>query len=153
MMNVEATADEIKRTLRGLGRGSRQGHRPSAQADFGVYTQDLRDVVRTYKKRIAAETGEAVYQLALAVMGQYITECRQTAYELVAGHREARESLETARALAREARDLDAEVEARRAIGPLLLSTIGGAGGLNSASRMLEIAKALEDDKKRAIAL
>ncbi len=32
-------ADEIVSALKEFGRGSRQGHRPSAQEDFGVYTE------------------------------------------------------------------------------------------------------------------
>lgn len=67
--------------------------------------------------------------------------------------REVRESLETALELAREARDLGAEFEALRAAGPLQLSTIGGAGSLESASRMLDISEILADDKKRPISL
>ena len=66
---------------------------------------------------------------------------------------EVRQALETALALAREARDLEAEFEALRALGPHLLSTTGGAGALSGASRMLEISELLGDEKGRATAL
>lgn len=96
-MNVENTAREITDRLRELGPGSRQGHRPSRARDFGVYTPDLRQVVRDYRKRLPGQSGEFVYQLALALISRNIHECRQVAYELIAGHPAARESLNVSR--------------------------------------------------------
>ena len=96
-MDIANLADEITQELRSLGRGTRQGHRPSAQEDFGVYTPDLRGVVRDYKKQLKAEDGDAVYQLGLQLIGKNVTECRQVAYELIAGHRAARELLDVTR--------------------------------------------------------
>ena len=90
---VETMAREICKKLRQLGRGPRQGHRPSAQFDFGVYTNDLRSVVRAFKSRLRAEEGNYVYKLALELLTFNNTECRQVAYELIAGHRGASESL------------------------------------------------------------
>lgn len=92
-VRTQSIADEITRDLKALGRGSRQGHRPSSQRDFGVYTPDLRQIVRDYRKRLASQSGEFVYEVALKLLGKNVTECRQVAYELIAGHRLARESL------------------------------------------------------------
>ena len=89
-----ALAMEIHDTLKSLGRGSRQGHRPSAQDDFGVYTQDLRAVVRTFNKRLKTLSGDELFQLGVELLGFNNTECRQTAYELIAAHRAARELLD-----------------------------------------------------------
>lgn len=96
-MDIDAVAREITEDLRKLGRGSRQGHRPSAQDDFGVYTEDLRGVVKAYGMRLAGQSGEFMYQLGLTLLSRGITECRQVAYELIAGHQEARESLNVSR--------------------------------------------------------
>ena len=92
-----ALADEITSALRALGRGSRQGHRPSAQADFGVYTADLRAVVRDFKARLKEEDGETVQEVGRHLLAEKVTECRQVAYELIAGHPGARELLDQAR--------------------------------------------------------
>lgn len=92
-MSPESIAAEITETLRSLGRGSRQEHRPSVQSDFGVYTPDLRRVVREYKGRLAEQNGEFVYRVGLRLLARRITECRQVGYELIAAHREARDSL------------------------------------------------------------
>lgn len=96
-MKVESVAAEILARLQELGRGSRQGHRPSAQRDFGVYTPDLRAVVRIYNKALKSEDGESVYRLAMALLAQNVTESRQVAYELVAGHQQARDLLNVRR--------------------------------------------------------
>ncbi len=90
-------AHEITAALRALGRGSKQGHRPSAQADFGVYTPDLRGVVREFKPRLKAADGDFLYELGLRLIEQRVTECRQVAYELIAGHKAARSSMNTER--------------------------------------------------------
>lgn len=94
---TEQLAESITDDLRSFGTGSRQGHRPSAQKDFGVYTGDLRSVVKTYRKRVAEKEGRFVHDLALALIAHNVVECRQVAYELIAGHREAREMLNVAR--------------------------------------------------------
>ncbi|NOX99123.1 MAG: DNA alkylation repair protein [Verrucomicrobia bacterium] len=64
-MKSNDIADEIVSALKVFGRGSRQGHRPSAQEDFGVYTADLRSVVRDYKSRFRELDGEAVYEIMI----------------------------------------------------------------------------------------
>jgi 3-methyladenine DNA glycosylase AlkD len=93
LVDARSIADDITQNLSDLGRGSRQGHRPSAQRDFGVYTPALRGVVQIYRKRLAPHPGEFVYETGLSLLARNITECRQVAYELIAAHREARESL------------------------------------------------------------
>jgi 3-methyladenine DNA glycosylase AlkD len=92
-MTPESIAAEITDRLKRLGRGTRQEHRPSAQSDFGVYTADLRRVVREYSGRLSEQSGGFVYRVGLRLLARRITECRQAAYELIAAHREARESL------------------------------------------------------------
>lgn len=96
-MNPGGVAKEITAALRKHRTGSRQGHRPSAESDFGVYAADLRKVVGTYRKQFKAERGEALYDLALALLDQRITECRQVAYELLGGHAEARSLMNATR--------------------------------------------------------
>lgn len=93
-MKSNDIADEIVSALKVFGRGSRQGHRPSAQEDFGVYTADLRSVVRDYKSRFRELDGEAVHEIGLLLLGKNVTECRQVAYELIAAHKAARELLD-----------------------------------------------------------
>ncbi|WP_127560334.1 DNA alkylation repair protein [Saccharospirillum alexandrii] len=92
-MDTQSIADEITQSLKALGRGTRQEHRPSSQHDFGVYTPELRGVVRDYKRRLASQSAEDVYQIALNLLDKNVTECRQAGYELVAGHKGARELL------------------------------------------------------------
>jgi 3-methyladenine DNA glycosylase AlkD len=92
-MSESAIAGEIKSELESLGLGSRQGHRPSAQKDFGVYTGDLRSVVRKFKNRLKTENAEFVLQVANQLIDQNITESRQVAYELISSHKYARQSL------------------------------------------------------------
>ncbi|WP_394170700.1 DNA alkylation repair protein [Saccharospirillum alexandrii] len=92
-MDTESVADDITQSLQALGRGTRQEHRPSSQHDFGVYTPDLRGVVRDYKNRLATQSAEDVYHVALCLLDKRVTECRQAGYELIAGHKGARESL------------------------------------------------------------
>ncbi|WP_368054918.1 DNA alkylation repair protein [Saccharospirillum sp.] len=79
--------------MKALGGASRKEHRPSSQRDFGVYTPDLRTVVRAYRARLAPQPAEEVYQVALKLLDKYVTECRQIGYELIASHKAARESL------------------------------------------------------------
>lgn len=97
MKSPEDYAQEICAALRELGRGSRQGHRPSAQADFGVYTADLRTVVRNYRKQLAKNDGAFLYELALTLIDKNYTECRQVAYELIAAHSAAPQTLNVSR--------------------------------------------------------
>jgi len=87
-MNAKQTALEIHDQLRALGSGTRQGHRPSAQSDFGVYTADLRMVVKEFSKRLNTSPGELVYHLARSLISLKNTECRQVAYELIRNHPE-----------------------------------------------------------------
>lgn len=87
-MNEKKTALAIRDQLKALGSGTRQGHRPSAQSDFGVYTADLRKVVKEFSKRLKPCSGELVYGLALSLISLENTECRQVAYELVRHHPE-----------------------------------------------------------------
>lgn len=96
-MDIDSMALDIAEALRKRGRGSRQDHRPSTEEDFGVYASDLRTVVREFKKRLEEHTGDAVYQLGIRLISLNIRECRQVAYELIGGHREARESLNISR--------------------------------------------------------
>ena len=96
-MNPKRVATSITSDLKQLGRGSRQGHRPSAQKDFGVYTPDLRGVVRDYRKQLKGESGDDLYRLGIELLAKNVTECRQVAYELIGGHAEARESLNKTR--------------------------------------------------------
>jgi 3-methyladenine DNA glycosylase AlkD len=96
-VNVESVAAEITRRLSEFGTGSPAEHRTSAQRDFGLYVSDLRLVVKEYRKKLADEDGESMYQLALTLLEGGIRECRQVACELIAGHRAARESLNVRR--------------------------------------------------------
>lgn len=89
-MDTQSIADDITQSLKALGCGTRQEHRPSSQRDFGVYTPELRGVVREYKRRLASQSAEDVYQIALNLLAKNVTECRQAGYELVAGHKGAR---------------------------------------------------------------
>jgi len=89
-MNAAELVEKIRKEL---GRGSRQGHRPSAQIDFGVYTGELRGVVRNFKKELKGESGEFVLQIANALIDENVTDCRQVAYELIAAHKPPRELL------------------------------------------------------------
>ncbi len=90
---LKKTAREIHEELRKHGRESRQGDRPSVQDEFGVYTKDRHKIVKQYKSLLKHESGEYVYKLALVLLEWNLTECHGVAYELIAGHREARESL------------------------------------------------------------
>lgn len=96
-MKSRDVADEITFALKAMGRGSRQEHRPSAQEDFGVYTGDLRKVVRDFKGRLKDADGETVHEIGLRLLGKQVTECRQVAYELISGHKAARELLDVER--------------------------------------------------------
>jgi len=93
-MKSSDLADEITSSLKALGRGSRQGHRPSAQDDFGVYTADLRSVVKDFKRRLKDTDGETVHEIGRHLLKKNVTECRQVAYELISAHKAARELLD-----------------------------------------------------------
>ncbi len=90
-------ADKVTTALKALGRGTRQAHRPSVQADFGVYTADLRSVVKDFKARLKEADGEFVHDLGLKLLRKNVTECRQVAYELISAHKGARELLDQGR--------------------------------------------------------
>ena len=79
---IKATAKEIRESLR-----------PSVQNEFRVNTKFRHTIVRKYKSKLVHENGEFVYKLGLALLKLKLTVCRNAAYELIAGHREARESL------------------------------------------------------------
>lgn len=79
-------AEEITARLRAFGRGSRQAHRPSSQDDFGVYTSDLRTVVRDFKKLLKDTDGKIVLDLGKGLLSKNVTECRQVAYEIISAH-------------------------------------------------------------------
>jgi 3-methyladenine DNA glycosylase AlkD len=91
------TADEITRALRALGTDTRESNRTSLHEDLGVFTPDLRKVVRAYKPRLQEVEGADVYELCLALIDKNILECRQVAYELIGGHKGARAHLTPAR--------------------------------------------------------
>ena len=119
-------------------------------------------LARAASEEIIAQARNALSDLEELDDGTNTSAARSEAHTLIGeammgkrgfASREVRESLETALELAREARDLGAEFEALRAAGPLQLSTIGGAGTLEGASRMLEISEILADDKKQPISL
>lgn len=78
-------AREMHDDLKARGQGSRQGHRPSAQSDFGVYRDDFQALLRANKKSLKKEAPDFLYQLALALIGLENTECRRMAYELIYG--------------------------------------------------------------------
>ena len=82
-------AQEIDQALRPKGNGSRQGHRPSAQDNYGVYKHDFKQVFRTGKMTLSKESGDLIYDLALQLIALNITECRHMAYELLSTHKEA----------------------------------------------------------------
>ncbi len=79
---IKVTAIEIRKSLR-----------PRVQNDFRVRTKDRHLVVRKYNTSLKHESGEFIYELGLALLKLNLTVCRNAAYELIAGHREARESL------------------------------------------------------------
>ncbi|MEM8716977.1 MAG: DNA alkylation repair protein [Cyanobacteria bacterium P01_G01_bin.4] len=93
-MNPTQLSKQIMEELKALGRGSRQEHRPSAQRDFGVYTADLRGVVRRHKQSLKSQDAEFVLSLAHSLIDQNVSECRHVAYELIAAHSAARETLD-----------------------------------------------------------
>ena len=90
---ISEMADEITKALRALGTDSRQSNRTSTHEDLGVFTPDLRKVVRAYKLRLKEADGQTVFELGCALTAKNILECRQVAYELIGGHKAAREYL------------------------------------------------------------
>ncbi len=80
-LKINKTAKEIRETLRQFSRRSR------------LYTKDRHRVVRIYKSKLKDESGEFICKLGLALLKLKLAVCRNVAYELIAGHREARESL------------------------------------------------------------
>lgn len=92
-MTAKRIAAEILNELQQHATGSRQGHRPSAQSDLGVYNNNLRAIIGDYKRRLKDESAPFLLELAQVLIGMQIVECRALAYELVGGHRAAREAL------------------------------------------------------------
>jgi len=96
-MEISDLVQDIDHALRAKGTGSRQGHRPSAQDDYGVYKPDFKQVFRTVKKKVSGESGDFIYDVALSLIALNITECRHMGYELISTHKEARNNLTIAR--------------------------------------------------------
>lgn len=90
---IARRAVEIREALRSVGTGSRQGHRPSAQSDFGVYKAEQRRITREQARAIKSWPGADVIALARALRAQNIVESRHVGYELIERHKAAREAL------------------------------------------------------------
>lgn len=109
-MNPRAAAREVIDRLRRFSDRTRQaataGYFPSAQQNLGVATRHMRGVVRELKRELAAWSARDVVALASAIIDQNTLEGRQAAYEILAGHRAARESLK-ARDVIRLGRGID----------------------------------------------
>lgn len=90
-MNIKQTAREIVDELRACAdparRDATQNYFPSAQTILGVYTDDLRVLVRKWRKPLAAEHRDTVLSLAHALIAHNTLEGRQVAHELVAQHK------------------------------------------------------------------
>lgn len=69
------------------------GYYPSVQENLGVAAPHIRAVVRELRDELRSASAAEVLALADAVIEQNTLEGRQTAYELLAGHQAARESL------------------------------------------------------------
>ncbi|MDF1663386.1 MAG: DNA alkylation repair protein [Planctomycetota bacterium] len=92
-----ALAQQIHEALKARGSGSRQGHRPSAQSDFGVYRDDFQAVLRQFKKPLKNEDPDFLYRLSDDLVSLENTECRRMAYELLYGLPHSFQSLNKAR--------------------------------------------------------
>lgn len=90
-MNVQRAAQEIVSALRAAAdparRDATQNYFPSAQTILGVYTEDIRALVRQWRKPLAAQGRETVLALAQAIIAHNTLEGRQVANELVAQHK------------------------------------------------------------------
>ncbi len=85
-MTPGSCAKSILSELRALGPGPRDGHRPSAERDLGVYAKDMAAVLRAWKQRLKTEEAEFVIQLTRSLRRFGVRECRQLGCELLAGH-------------------------------------------------------------------
>lgn len=96
-MNIKDTAAKIVAGLRACSDRQRQeataSYFPSAQENLGVYAADMRRIVREQRKPLKGETAGAVVALAMAIIAHNTLEGRQAAYEILAGHKLAFESL------------------------------------------------------------
>jgi 3-methyladenine DNA glycosylase AlkD len=109
-MSAQELALEVIARLRAFTNPIRQvataNYFPSAQQNLGVAATDMRSVVRDLKQRLKTREPAEVLAVALAIIEQNTLEGRQAAYELVAGHRAGRESLNAAK-LRRLGRGID----------------------------------------------
>ncbi|CAG0951657.1 hypothetical protein PLCT2_00229 [Planctomycetaceae bacterium] len=109
-MNQAALAKEIIAGLRAFTNPARQqataGYYPSAQENLGVAAPHMRAVVREYRPRLKSENAGDVIALAHAIIDYKTHEGRQCAYELLMGHKAAREALDAA-AVRRLGRGID----------------------------------------------
>ena len=99
-MNHAALAAEIIAKLRDHTNAARQqataNYYPSAQQNLGVGAPHMRAVVRAYRPQLKAESAADVIALAQAIIDCNTLEGRQCAYELLMGHKAAREALDAA---------------------------------------------------------
>ncbi|MBX3474882.1 MAG: DNA alkylation repair protein [Planctomycetes bacterium] len=90
-MNVKQTAREIVNQLRASAnprrREATQNYFPSAQTILGVYTADIRALVRKHRKPLVDQGRDTVLALARAIIAENTLEGRQVAVELVAQHK------------------------------------------------------------------
>ena len=73
-----------------------EGYFPSAMENLGVAVPDLRRVVRRLARELKARPASDVLALVRGMLKQRTLEGRQVAYEVLAGHAEAREALDRA---------------------------------------------------------
>ena len=96
-MNTREIAAQVVAKLRAFSNRPRQrateNYFPSRQENLGVYAADMRSVVRDYRKLLKDEPARDIVKLALAIIGHNTLEGRQAAYEIVAGHKAALNSL------------------------------------------------------------
>lgn len=97
-MNVAATARQIVARLRAGSSAARKAatanYFPSAQEIMGVSTPHMRGVVREFRKTLKEESAADMLALAKAIIDQNTLEGRQAAYEILMGHKAARETLD-----------------------------------------------------------
>lgn len=96
-MKPKELAAELVRNLRKHTNRARQaatqGYYPSAMENLGVYAADLRAVARAMRPALKGQPASLVLRFARAVLALNTLEGRQAAYELLAWHKAARESL------------------------------------------------------------
>ncbi len=83
----------IQAALTGLADPERQAFAqrsyPTAMQVLGVKVPDLRTVVKKLSKQLRPEPPATVVDLARQLVATAVHECRQVAYELIAGHKKA----------------------------------------------------------------